>query len=872
MSQPPAPVRVDLRLASAALTGWVLAAAALWSPTALTVAAIIGWVAVLLAGLVLIRLRPGPMPQLGVLVAAGALLVLVPLLPRLVSAREGPVAALADSGATVTLELTVQDDPRAIAAGPGGGHRIACEAAVRELVRGGAGEGLAPGGLGGRLLVIGPAQGWAGALPGQRVRATGKLLPAQHGKLLSAVLVTTDSPIRLGGPPIWQRGASSVRRALHDAVSALPPGPRGLLPGLVVGDTSELDPVLQQRFRDAGMTHLVAVSGTNCAIVVGAVLLLLRRARASPRWCAALALVALVGFVVLARPSPSVLRAAVMAAVALLALALGRERSAIPILSAAVLALLIWHPAWALDAGFAMSVLATGALLLIAPGWATGLRARRVPPFVAESLAVSSAATLATLPVVVAISGRMSLVCVPANMLAEPAVAPATILGLAVALLAPWQLTAAGAVAQLAGLPARWLVRVAEVFGGAEGAVIPWPAGFCGAALVLICAGAAVLVIRRRGWAPVLVALLVALVVQMPLRAVTSAWPASGWIMVACDVGQGDGLVLAAGPGSAVVVDAGPDPVAMDRCLADLGVRDVPLLILTHLHADHVAGVAGVFHRRSVAAIATGPLWEPSSGLADVLGALATAGLGRDDLTVARPGESLDIGPLRLEVLAPPRALHGTRSDPNNSSLIVRAATGGVRILLSGDSEVEEQYAALDAGIDLSADVLKIPHHGSAHTEQQFLSAVGARLGVISVGLDNSYGLPAPLLLSMLPKAGISAVARTDQAGDIAIVAESGGNLRLVSRGHPMVVASGPARGSITLLATGASSGFPSRARGTIAPWPGTREQAGARAAPESSSCTAMRNCSSRARSPPRCTPRARRTQTPTCPNSPRPA
>ena len=160
------------------------------------------------------------------------------------------------------------------------------------------------------------------------------------------------------------------------AVRALPPAPAGLLPGLAVGDTRNQLPEVEEDFRTAGLTHLTAVSGANLTLVAGTVLLLLRLARADPRLAAALAAVALVGFVVLARPSPSVLRAAVMGGVVLLALALGRARSAVPALAAAVLVLLLVDPALAVDAGFALSVLATGALVLLGPPWAAALRRR----------------------------------------------------------------------------------------------------------------------------------------------------------------------------------------------------------------------------------------------------------------------------------------------------------------------------------------------------------------------------------------------------------------------------------------------------------------------------------------------------------------
>ena len=185
----------------------------------------------------------------------------------------------------------------------------------------------------------------------------------------------------------------------------------------------------------------------------------------------------LVGFVVLARPSPSVLRAAVMAGIALVALATGRQRTALPVLAASTLGLLLWKPELAVDFGFALSVTATAALLLIAPGWVQALRRRGVPPGLAEALGVAAAAHLVTVPLIAGISGRVSLVAIPANVLAEPVVAPATVLGLLAALSSVLWLPLAVLLAQLAGWPCRWLVWVAEYFGSLPGASVPWPAG-----------------------------------------------------------------------------------------------------------------------------------------------------------------------------------------------------------------------------------------------------------------------------------------------------------------------------------------------------------------------------------------------------------
>jgi competence protein ComEC len=565
----------------------------------------------------------------------------------------------------------------------------------------------------------------------------------------------------------------------------LPSEERGLLPGLVDGDTNGLDPVLAERFRVAGLTHLVAVSGTNCSIVIGIVLLVLRRTGARPWLCAVAGALALVLFVIVARPSPSVLRAAAMAGIALASLAAGRPRQALPGLAASVLGLLIWQPALAIDAGFTMSVLATGALLLIAPGWAVWLRRRHVPPGLAEAVAVAAAAHVVTAPVIAALAGRVSLVAVPANVLAEPAVVPATVFGFAAAVLAPVWLGGAEALAWVAGWPCRWLVWIADRAGGLGGASLSWPGGAAGGlALVAVTVGAFAMARRAGLWRLLPAAALIAVLVQIPVRSVAVGWPPAGWVMVACDVGQGDAIVLAAAPHAAVEVDAGPDPVAVDRCLRGLGISEVSMLILSHYHLDHVGGIAGVFRGRRVDRVITGPLAEPVSGV-DLVHDVVT----QHGMTVLTPssGSQFQVGGVRLELLGPAVAFHDTRSDPNNSSLIVRATVGDTRILLPGDAEIEAQQAILAAGVDVRADVLKVPHHGSAYSDPAFLAAVHARVAVISVGLHNDYGHPSPLLLTELARLAIP-VRRTDRDGDIAVVGPAVG-LTTVVRGTAASVA-----------------------------------------------------------------------------------
>ncbi|WP_435810102.1 ComEC/Rec2 family competence protein [Streptomyces seoulensis] len=804
---------VDLRLAGPALAAWATAALVLDVPLvwSLGVAGVC-----LVVGVALLRVGSGRYraPVAAVLLCVAASAVSAGL--HGADVRRGPVPEVARRFGTVTVEVELTGDPwlskprvRGDRAAPVG---VLARGEVRRVGEPGA-EGVGGGEGAGALtrspvlLVVDadvPAPGvrgsgpdartaWLRLLPSTRLRLTGRLAPpATAGDRTAAVLRVRNwpPPEIATGPTAPQRLAGRLRAGLREATEELPSDARALLPGLVVGDTSRITPELDDAFKATDLAHTLAVSGSNLTILLALLIgppgmagLAERRGIApllglSLRTTALLAGALTVAFVIVCRPDPSVLRAAACGAVALLALATGRRRSLVPALATAVLLLVLYDPWLARSYGFVLSVLATGALLLLAPRWSEALLRRGVPARLAEGLAAAAAAQAACAPVVAVLSARVSLVAVPCNLLVELAVAPATVLGFAALATAPVSMPLAKALAWCASWPAGWIATVARTGAAQPGAGVDWPGSWPGALLLAAVTVALVLLgrrlIRHPLWCGALALLLLLAVVRpAPLTRAVTGWPPPNWRYAMCDVGQGDATVLSAGPGAAVVVDAGPDPAPVDRCLRELGITRIPLVVLTHFHADHVGGLSGVLRGRSVAAIETTPFAEPPDQAESVRREAATHHI---PLTTAAAGEERRVGPLTWRVLWPQPDAPAPPDGPNDASITLLVHTAGLRLLLLGDLEppAQQQLLHTPEASDLSrVDVLKVAHHGSAYQDPALLHLAAPRVALISCGTGNPYGHPAPSTITALRSTGAT-VLRTDRDGALALTGSGG--------------------------------------------------------------------------------------------------
>jgi competence protein ComEC len=763
------PDRPDLRMPLLGLAAWCGGLLGLLaSPVAAGAAAL----ALLAAVPVLARRwgRRAALTAVAVLLVGAA--VACAALVRQEQVGHNPVARLADEGAVVSLVATVTADPRVVESRFG--ERVLVRLEVREVTGRGATYALAT-----PVLVLGD-QDWRGVPLGATVRTTGRLAPADD-EGVAALLASARAPEQLGPPDLWWRGADRVRTSLRESVSHRPDDQRVLVPALVNGDDAGLDPALADDFRATGLTHLLAVSGTNLTLVVGFLLVVCRWVGVRGRWLYLVGALGIAGFVLLARTEPSVVRAAAMGTVGLLGMGVNGRRRGFRALGVAVAVLLLVQPWLAVSIGFALSVLATAGILVLAPGWRDAL-ARWLPRWLAEAIAVPAAAQLACTPLVAAISGQVSLVAVAANLLVAPVVGPATVLGLAGGLVGLVSRTVARLPGTLASWCVAWIILVARRGADLPAAAMDWGTGVLPlTVLTLLTVGVALVaprVLRHRSTG---LACCVVMVVTVAVRLPTPGWPPDGWVLVACDVGQGDALALRTGPGSALVVDAGPDPSAVDACLDRLDVTEVPLVILTHFHADHVDGLAGVLDDRATGIVETSPVLDPPPGVDVVRTATTAAGV---PVRTAVPG-TRTLGEVTLQVLGPSgpvRAGPGDGSAANDASVVLLAEVRGVRLLLTGDLEPPGQDELAGRLPGLRVDVLKLPHHGSRYQDTAFLTSLEAGVVLVSVGAGNDYGHPAEEVLDPFETAGAE-VLRTDLDGDLAVLVDEDGDLATATRG-----------------------------------------------------------------------------------------
>lgn len=648
-----------------------------------------------------------------------------------------------------------------------------------------------------------PDSEWA---PGRKVSVNGTLQQFEPGRFdaFGMAVSSVESHDSHGLRAELGVRATQLRHGLVAAAEKHPGA--SLVPGFAVGDTSLVSESLEEAMQESSLSHLVAVSGANCALIIHAVNAVMARVWVGRRLRICASGVALMLFVVIVGPDASVQRAAIMAAVMLIGGFGAKKSVSLPALAVAIVVLLLLDPWQALHPGFALSVAATGGILLFAQPMAVMLQRRlKLPSLLALPVAVAASAQFACGPLLLFLQPGIPAIGIIANVLAAPAAPLGTGLGILSALVLPVNLWFGELLVLVARVAALWVETTAYVTIQLPFARWYWPEGWPGFITLTVCqlllltvwllrSGALELpggirVLPRRPWAPSKPAPHVARVVQAALISsaaglfigICALAPTvqfletpRDWVVAACDVGQGDAMLIRDNTlhDSVMLVDTGDDEELLLECLNRFGVEEIALLVLSHDDADHVAALPAILDRVQTAMISPavmGTVHEERPIVRQLQSARIPTQIGEAHAT-GHLGPAF--GTASWRVLAPQNELPPfTR---NGASLVMTVTVGETKILLLGDTGRAEQQL-LDA-LDIGADVVKVAHHGSRDQDPTLASVVQADWALVSVGAGNRHGHPAPETLAQFTQAG-SRVLRTDEHGVIAIVPEHDGTL-----------------------------------------------------------------------------------------------
>jgi competence protein ComEC len=494
-------VTVDVRLIPPAVAAWFAALVVVRIPPSTALTCGVAALVVAGAGLVLAARRRrtsaagGPLPSacLALVVAA---VVLCAGSSQTGARDQGLLSALVRDELSGRVEGTVVVEPTVVApAWPGAPERVRLVIAADRVVAGGRTSGAT-----GQVLVLGPSA-WTSVEYGARVEAAGRLAPGRPGSRVVAVLLTGAAPDVVGRAPPWDASASTFRAHVRALATSLPGDAGALLAGVSVGDTGAVPDDLTAAMRTAGLTHVTAVSGAHFSLVAALVLALASAVRLPRAGRVALTVVAMAAMVLVVHPSPSVVRAAAMGLVAVLGVLLGRPHRAPASLAATVVLLLVTDPWLAGELGFVLSVLATGGLVLLGGPLVERWSPRCGRP-VAIALALPVAAQLVCAPAILAATPTVALYAVPANLLVAPALAPATVLGLAAGCVAPWWSTGGHVLALGAGAACWWIGSVARVVAVAPGAQVAWLPGWLGVVVLAVASACTIRLVAVHRRAP----------------------------------------------------------------------------------------------------------------------------------------------------------------------------------------------------------------------------------------------------------------------------------------------------------------------------------------------------------------------------------
>jgi len=683
--------------------------------------------------------------------------------------RDQPqVADFADTQVLVTLELeeTIQ---------PG-------DSSARARVVAVGGQPLARGPV--PVRIVGDVAATRQAL-GSSGELKGQLRRGENADQQAWVIFLSSQPDSWN-PPGWLLASTDRLREAFSERSLRSDNDAGrLLPGLAIGDTSAVGDDLVTAMRETSLSHLVAVSGANCAIIVALVVALVALFGGG-LWVRMVAgIAALIGFVILVTPEPSISRAAIMASIVLVFLASSRPVRGIPVLGATVLILLATDPWLSTDFAFALSVLATGGILLLS-GPLVRLMSPYLHPAVALVVALPIAAQIACQPLLILLNPIIPVWAVVANAVAAPAAPLATILGMLGCLAGPLSSALADAIVWLAWLPSGYIAAIARVLADTPVSVLPWPSGWWGVVAVAVIGYGFVAytlmkksphigVRRVLGLGGAVASGIVLIGFFLPQFAIKTSIPAQ-WSVAQCDVGQGDAVVLRSQE-QVVVIDVGEFPQLIQSCLATLGVGRIDLLVITHFDKDHVGGWSGAIDITEEVWVG----WVDNDKDQAIVDEMTQRGA---QVRHVSSGDSEVVGGYTLGVVWP---VSQALASPGNDSSVVIEVTPTLECpqclsgLYLGDLGEKAQRMMLGREQFGPHDVVKVSHHGSKNQYAPLYEALAAPVALIGVGVENTYGHPASSILTVVEKFGV--VIRSDLHGLATLHrSDSGGIVRWSER------------------------------------------------------------------------------------------
>jgi len=597
---------------------------------------------------------------------------------------------------------------------------------------------------------------------------------------ISATIFVMDYNIRIGGKNkgnfFVQLGLVLRARIVNVIKRSLPPQQAGLLNGMLIGYKQDLSPEVQYAFSASGLSHIMAVSGSNVAFIVLPLVFLFKKLKFRQKFANISIILVLIMFTLVTGFEPSVLRAVIMAIVVLIGQIMWRETEIFTSISFAAIVLFFYSPGILFNIGFQLSFAATISLVLFYNNLKQMLSFKFIPSFISDVLAATVSAQIGVLPIMLIYFNTVSVVSILSNLIVVPLVGVITILGLLMAVLGQIHIVFSILIGYVNNVLLSFVLVVTKI-----SANMPWSVKtlVTPSVFIVICYYAVIIYflwLRPKYKLRLDLKYFVIVSVLILGTLFYGAFIPKGLEVVFLDVGQGDSAFIRTCKGKTVLIDGGGYSSASANStsvgenivipfLLDYGVDRLDLVIATHGHDDHVQGLIPVLEKMKV-----DNLILPQIPLDSGLKKIYDISQGQEiKVQMCSKGDLIQIdNNTYIDVLWPKKSAYIEESASNNNSLVLKLHYDKVKILFTGDIEKQAEEILINDNVDLKSDVLKVAHHGSdTSTIQAFLNETNPDIAVISVG-KNNFGHPSKYVLDILKENQIMFF-RTDYDGAVVL-------------------------------------------------------------------------------------------------------